>query len=398
VNDDDAGGTVKSVVVIGGTTSGLAIVRSLGSRGVPVIVADPMKHNYAGVSRYARRNIRIPDPQQDEPAFVNALLGLAPLAPEALLVAGSDAALAALSRNRDRLAETFSVSCPRWEVVSRVIEKRYTYEIARSVGVPIPRTVLPGSLTEVQRFAAAADYPCLVKPSQSHLFYDRFRRKMFPAADARQLVRMYSKAVDAGLEVVLQEFVPGDERDGANYNSYRWDGQHVVDFTARKLRNAPPRYGSPRVVVSRRIPGLRDTGRRLLDALELDGFSCIEFKRDRRDGTYKLMEVNARHNLSASLAIGCGIDFPWMQYRHLMYGEPPTPREHAVGVYWIDIASDIKQTLLNIRHEGMTLREFVRPYASPHVFAVESARDPLPFIRRFANSVPVPRLPRRHSS
>jgi predicted ATP-grasp superfamily ATP-dependent carboligase len=379
---------MTGAIVVSGTTSGLAIVRSLGSRGVPLVVADWSEHDYAGVSRYAHHDARLPDPQQDESGFVAALLDQARLLPGALLIPASDAALVYVSRNREQLQGTFVVASPGWDVVGRVIDKRRTYEIARSVGVAIPRTSQVTSVAEVGRFGDMVGYPCLVKPSQSHLFQGRFRCKMFPAADARQLVRMYSKAVDAGLEVVLQEFVPGGENDGVNYNSYRWDGHQLVEFTALKIRNAPPRYGSPRVVVSQRIPGLSGPAQRLLDALELEGFSCVEFKRDQRDGTFKLMEVNARHNMSGSLAIRCGIDFPWMQYRHLLHGEQPVQPDQTVGIYWIDLLTDVKQTLRNLRQEGLSLKEYARPYTRPHVFAVASAHDPRPFLKRLQNQVP----------
>ena len=60
----------------------------------------------------------------------------------------------------------------------------------------------------------------------------------------------------------------------------------------------------------------------LLRATEYDGFACAEYKFDRRDRRYKLMEVNVRYNLSSALApdvawtsLGCSIksrpDIQW---------------------------------------------------------------------------------------
>ena len=36
----------------------------------------------------------------------------------------------------------------------------------------------------------------------------------------------------------------------------------------------------------------------------LEGFACTEFKYDARDRTFKLLEVNGRHNLSSLLSSG----------------------------------------------------------------------------------------------
>jgi hypothetical protein len=55
------------------------------------------------------------------------------------------------------------------------------------------------------------------------------------------LIEAWSRADAAGLKVVVQEFVPGDDSHGANYNAYFWDGRPVVEFTAQKLRLSPPR-------------------------------------------------------------------------------------------------------------------------------------------------------------
>jgi predicted ATP-grasp superfamily ATP-dependent carboligase len=365
-----------------------------------VFVADYGDKGVADASRYARGRLQLPHPESAEAEFVSALLARAEDLGGALLLPGTDEALVALARNKALLESAFVVGTPEWSVVKRVIEKHFTYDLAQSLGVAIPRTVHPASMRDVDDFASRAEFPCVVKPSQSHLFVSRFGRKMFAASDAGQMRRLYAEATDAGLDVVLQEFVPGPDSNGANYNSYRCDGRIAVEFTARKVRNAPPSYGSPCVVVSSSVPVLRDPAERLLDALRLEGFSCTEFKLDERDGTYKLMEVNARHNLSGSLAVRCGVDFPWLQYQHALYGEPPARSSYPKGVYWIDLPRDAAHVLQDLR-QGIPLRDLARPYLGPHVFAVASARDPLPFLKRLSHILGVVgerllRWPRRH--
>ena len=57
---------------------------------------------------------------------------------------------------------------------------------------------------------------------------------------------------------------------------------------------------------------------RLLRAIGFHGVSQVEFKRDPRDGRFKLMEINPRlwqwHGLAAAL----GVDFPRIVYLDLM--------------------------------------------------------------------------------
>ncbi len=160
--------------------------------------------------------------------------------------------------------------------------------------------------------------------------------------DVAAATRSFEEARAAGFEVLLQEYVPGDETEEGNYFAYRASEEAQVEFTAAKIRNFPSDTGSPCVTRSKHIPELIEPGRRILAAAGYVGFACVEFKRDPRDGLFKLIEVNARHNLSGAHALRCGLNFPWLQYRHLVYGELPVAKQFLDDIYWIDITRDLR--------------------------------------------------------
>jgi predicted ATP-grasp superfamily ATP-dependent carboligase len=201
------------------------------------------------------------------------------------------------------------------------------------------------------------------------------------------LVAAYREADAAGLQIMLQELIPGDDRSGVNYNSYRASASPPVEFTAAKVRLTPRRFGPPSVVVSRAIPDVVEPARRLLDALGFEGFSCTEFKRDARDGVYKLMEVNGRFNLSSLLMLRCGVNFPLMAYRHLLADEPPAATTAAEGVYWIDGTKDVVYAIPELVRRPWEIGAFVAPYRRPHVFAVFDRHDPRPVAVRWRHLV-----------
>jgi D-aspartate ligase len=277
------------------------------------------------------------------------------------------------------------VACTEWNITEQFINKKHTYALADSIGVPAPKTMVPHSADDVERYSKTVDYPCLVKPCQSHSFFDRFKRKMTRVENLQQMLAAYQEAADAGLETMLQELIPGDDAQGVNYNSYFWNGDALVEFTAEKVRNAPPQFGSPRVAVSKYIPEVLEPGRKILQAMGFYGFSCTEFKKDARDGIYKLMEVNGRHNRSGILAVHCGMNFPWIQYKHLVCGELPSACDYQKGIFWIDFFRDIGFSLKCFRKEGYSLSQYIQPYRSPHVFAVWNRHDLKPLIRRSIN-------------
>jgi len=360
----------------------LGVVRALGTMGVPVVIVHYDKKDTAQYSRYIKESLKAPHPEKHEAEFINVLIECSEHYPSAVIFPVSDETVVAVARNKDTLSKHFTIACPEWEIVRQYIDKKLTYALADECGVPAPRTIIPESIRDVEDYAKQVDFPCLVKPSQSHLFYDHFKCKMYPVNNADEMISIYKQAAVAGLEVMLQEIIPGDDDTVVNYNAYFWDGKPLVEFTAEHVRNAPPWWGSPRVALSNEIPEVIEPGRKILKAMNFYGYACTEFKKDTRDGVYKLMEVNGRHNLSTLLSVRCGINFPWLQYKHLVNNELPKAKDFKSGIYWIDITRDVGYSYKFLKEEGYSLKQYIRPYINRHVYAIFDLSDIRPFIRR----------------
>jgi len=350
--------------------------------GVPIIAVYYDEKDMGYVSRYVHESMRSPHPEYAEDEFIEFLVDCAARFEGSFLVPASDATLAAVSRHKDLLKSHYVVACTDWETTKLFVDKKYTYELAEQAGVPAPKTAVPLSTEDVERYAETALYPCLVKPCQGHLYFDVFHKKMVKADTFDQMLAAYRQATDAGFEVMLQEFIPGDASHGVNYNSYSVDGEARVEFTAAKIRNAPRDTGSPCVAMSAHVPEVIEPGRRILRAMEFHGYACTEFKRDQRDGVYKLMEVNGRHNLSSLLAVRCGINFPWIHYEHLIHGIVPTALDYEEGMYWIDLLRDVSCSPGYLFKERYSVAEYLKPYFGPRVFAILDSDDPKPFRKR----------------
>lgn len=373
---------MEPALVLGSHTVGLGVIRALGSRGVPVIAAHYDDRDMGYVSRYVKQSIRAPHPEDHEEEFIEFLVDCATRFGGSFLVPSTDATLSAVSRHKSLLERHYVVGCPEWEITKLFVDKKHTYALAEQARVPHPRTTIPRSIEDVERYAQTAQYPCLVKPSQGHLYFERFRKKMVRTDNLGQMLGAYREATDAGFEVMLQEFIPGDPSQGVNYNSYSWNGSALVEFTAAKIRNAPRDTGSPCVAVSEHIPEVIEPGRKILQAMGFYGYACTEFKRDPRDGVYKLMEVNGRHNLSSLLAVRCGINFPWIHYEHLIHNKLPSPCDYQTGMYWIDLIRDISVAPGYLFQERYSPTRYLKPYLGPHVFAVPDSGDRKPFTKQ----------------
>lgn len=369
-------------VVLSTHNTGLAVIRALGEQGVPVIAVYYEDRDMGYVSRYVQHRVAAPHPEQNQDEFIQQLIDLSRTHGRCVLVPCDDGTLAAVGSHMQTLSEHHLVACPDWDIVRSAIDKPYTYQLAESLGIPQPKTMIPENIEQVVSYCQTAHFPCLVKPRQSHIYFERFRKKMVKATDTDTAVDAYREAASAGIEVMLQEYIEGPDTAGINYNSYFWDGQPLVEFTARKVRISPPDSGVPSVVISQDIPEVIQSGRQLLKAFNYQGYSCMEFKQDPNDGIYKLMEINARHNRSSLLAVRCGINFPWVEYCHRLWGQTPQTNGYRKGLYWIDATRDLAAMPKYIKRGEFSLWGQLKPYLRPNVFAVFRLNDPMPFVKR----------------
>ncbi len=133
-----------------------------------------------------------------------------------------------------------------------------------------------------------------------------------------ELKTAYEMIEGLDIKMMMQEFIPGDDKHGVNYNLFAADGKPFVEFTAQKVRLSPPKIGFPRVIISKLINEVIEPGRKIISYLNYEGFACLEFKKHAVNGNYYLMEVNGRQNLSTPLAVNCGYNFPYLTYRYLI--------------------------------------------------------------------------------
>ena len=190
------------------------------------------------------------------------------------------------------------------------------------------------SVEDLERGAEEIGFPCIFKPVESLAFKTRFRRHVLEIGSADELREVYAKVDDCGT-LMLQDIVPGGDEELYTLGSYL-DAQSrpLAQFTGHKLRQHPPRFGHVSMAVSKWVPELAEAGLRLLHELGYHGVSQVEFKRDPRDGRYRLMEVNARHWMWHSLGTACGVNLSLAAYRDAI-GEPymsrPPGRRPQVG-------------------------------------------------------------------
>jgi predicted ATP-grasp superfamily ATP-dependent carboligase len=377
-------GEPAGAIVLGGDYQGLGIVRSLGRHGVRVCVIDD-EHSIARVSRYTSCWARVPD-LGDPRRLVEDLLRIGRQRNLGgwVLFPTRDETVAAIGRNRERLADTFRVPTDDWEKIRWAWDKRKTYELAASLGVPAPCTWQPSSVDELK--GIDREPPFAIKPAIKEHFIYKTKAKAWRADSLPELRALVTKAfeiVGPG-EVLVQELIPGDGRQQYAYCALYEDGEPVATMVARRLRQHPPEFGRASTYVETTDePSLEELSRRLLGEIRFSGLAELEFKRDPRNGAFKLLDFNARTWGYHTIAAEAGVDFPYLLFRRQL--EQPVERQQArSGVRWIRILTDLPTSIAEIRRGRLSPIDYMRSLRHAHVEAVFSREDPLPGLAELA--------------
>jgi predicted ATP-grasp superfamily ATP-dependent carboligase len=103
----------------------------------------------------------------------------------------------------------------------------------------------------------------------------------------------------------------------------------------------------------------------------------VEFKRDPRDGKFKLLDVNARTWGFHSIGEPAGVDFPYLQYADQM-GEPVGRSVGKAGVGWLRLITDLPTAASDLLSGHTNLRAYLQSLKRTRVESIFSSEDPLP--------------------
>lgn len=199
------------------------------------------------------------------------------------------------------------------DAVATTADKWKTTQFFRSLGLPAPRSWLPGD-AELERIA----FPCFVKPREGSASKHAFR-----VDDADQLAFFLRYVPDP----IVQEYLAGPEIttdvmcgvDGA-----------VLGVVSRERIEV--RSGEVSKGVTVRDDAIIQACRRIAEALPARGPITVQCMM--QDGVAHFTEINARFGGGIPLAIAAGVDAPSLILADALGLEPrAAPGEYQTGLY-----------------------------------------------------------------
>jgi len=368
----------SGAIVTGADYRGLGIVRSLGRRGIPVWVLREDGHFLGAASRYASRSIRWPE--GDGFSQVEFLINLSMR--EGLkgwsLFPTTDELVMLVARHHKSLAAHYRPTIPSWDTLQWVCDKRLLHQLAETVGISQPWTFFPRNRQELSSLQCG--FPVILKPAL-RVASNRFTKdKAWLATDRDSLLARYDEAASlVGPEMVMvQELIPGWGEAQFSYAALCKDGRPIASIAARRTRQFPMDFGRfSTYVESVDEPRVVEPAVRLLTAAGLTGIVEVEFKKDSRDGQYKLLDVNPRVWGWHTLGQRAGVDFPHLLWL-LVNGERLTEVRGRAGERWMRFSADLPMAIHEIFKGRLSVWEYLRSLRVPLESAIFAWDDPLP--------------------
>ncbi|WP_167854890.1 hypothetical protein [Mangrovimicrobium sediminis] len=204
------------------------------------------------------------------------------------------------------LAEHCDLSAGYAGAARRFLDKQQFSTLCRDAGMPTPGTWSAADRNNLLDLANTPTYPCILKPTLIHRAKSAMRgRKVIVLESAQALAALARQLPEDCGGWLLQEIVPGAESEIALVAGYA--GNEPLEFTARKLRQYPPGFGSAATAISAPLPELAQLTREFVQATGYRGMYGAEYKLDPRDGQYKLIEINPRPTLWFQLSNSAGV-------------------------------------------------------------------------------------------
>jgi predicted ATP-grasp superfamily ATP-dependent carboligase len=359
---------------------GLGIARSLGRLGVPVYCVESGGWSPIFNSRYCRGRYTLDIDRETAEDAVARLLEIGrKLERRPILIPTTDTATIWTAENAEALREVFRFPRQDPELVRTLCDKGRMQELAHRHGVPVARSAVPHSREDVLQFLESAVFPVMVKATDA----ERLRRAAggtkFIVHSHDELLTLYDRAENGGEpDFLIQEYIPGEDWMLDGY--FDQSSEYLFGVTGKKIRRFPAKTGVTSLGVCLRNDTVERTTVEFMQAIGYRGILDIGYRRDSRDGQYKILDVNPRIGCTFRLFEGTGgMDVARALYLSLT-GRTVLPSEAVEGRKWLVEDFDLFSAVRSMLDGELSLKEWANSLCGVNETACFAADDPLPFL------------------
>ncbi|RKE22623.1 ATP-grasp domain-containing protein [Streptomyces sp. TLI_171] len=276
--------------------SPIGAVRSFGRLGVPVHAMVEGRWTATATSHYLT-GVHVRPTTGREPAaeLIETIRSVAhSIGRPAVAVCTDDESACLLAEHAAELAPDLLLPPVPADLPRRLADKGGLYQVCRANDVPSPRSATPATMDELLDAARELGYPLVLKNLAP------FSRLDHPLVSHTTVIHDEAdlRALDRGPAqpaVLAQEFLPPEHcEDWFTHLVCGPCGVPLLVFTGRKERDWPPGGGFTTLAHSLPNPELAALATDLCRRIGYSGIADLDWRYDRRDGRYKLVDFNPR--------------------------------------------------------------------------------------------------------
>lgn len=297
------------LITCAGGPGGISMIKSLkGKPGISRIIAVNSDPLCLGLYREdVSKSFQVP--KGSEPEYIPALFKIIEEEDVDVVIPGSDEEVTALSKN-EGVFESHDVKIPVSEYGAvKIADNKYlTAKKAQESDIPSPDSYLLNNVNDLDKINCR--FPIVLKPT-----YGRGSKGVKYINNQKELKPVFKKLdKDHDSAIIAQEMIPGGEGSIQLFATIFDENQNMrTTFMSRSLRTKYPRGGPGVVGEPIYDEELKNNAQKLLKSIDgWYGPVNVEFKRDERDNTLKLLEINPRYWGYSYLSTAAGINFPYI--------------------------------------------------------------------------------------
>jgi len=305
------------VLVFGDDTRAfLAVVRSLGRRGVEVHAVPFNPQAPALKSRYIAKIHQL-SPRDETPGWINGLKQLISEYQYDLLIPCCDRSILSLDAHRSELGQV-KMALPNKAVLKGLFDKHETRKLAEKTQTPVTRGRRLNKKDTSGALIKEFSLPLLLKARRSYQLQDLENRgQVHIIRSAGQLDEVLASIGDRD-EFLVEAFFAGY---GSGISVLASKGKVLCAFAHRRLME-PRSGGGSSLRASEKLDPVRlESCKKIAAMTGLDGVAMFEFRVDELTGEWVLIEVNARFWGSLPLPVALRVDFPFFLYQMIVHGK-----------------------------------------------------------------------------
>lgn len=248
-----------------------------------------------------------------DPTFINTMLKLKEkyrhVDGKVILIACGDTYAELVSKHKAELSDVFICPYVDYDLLKQLNDKESFYKICDQYGLLYPKTkIITKKMYETKAgLTVPFDFPVALKPADSVEWLNinfEGRKKAFIIHSQAEFLDVISKIYDNGYtsDVILQDFIPGDDSNMRVLNAYV-DHNHRVKMMCLGhplLEDPTPgSIGNYVAIIPEYNQDIYNRMQKFLEEINFTGFANFDMKFDRRDNTFKLFEINIRQGRSS---------------------------------------------------------------------------------------------------